>query len=67
MPDWKEYVRQNLQLRNFRPGREVEIVDDLAQQLEDAYWDGLSKGLSATEAEEFAREHIADWEALSRH
>lgn len=66
MPDWKEYVRQNLHLRNFRPGREGEIVDDLAQQLEDAHKEGLSRGLSATEAEEFAREHIRDWEALSR-
>ena len=67
MPDWKKYVRQNLYLRNFRSGRETEIVDDLAQQLEDAYRDGLSTGLSAIEAEELAREHIADWEALSRH
>src|SRR5215469_3221168 len=67
MPDWKKYVRQNLYLRNFRSGREAEIVDDLAQQLEDAYRDGLSTGLSAIEAEEFAHEHIADWEALSRH
>src|SRR5215472_9980409 len=67
MPDWKKYVRQNLHLRNFSPGREAEIVDDLAQQLEDAYRDGLSRGLSATDAEDLAREHIADWEALSRH
>ena len=67
MPDWKEYVRQNLQLRNFRPGREAEIVDDLAQQLEDAYRDALSTGFSATEAEKFAREQIADWESLSRY
>lgn len=67
MPDWKEHVRQNLHLRNFCPGREAEIVGDLAQQLEDAYRDGLSRGLSATEADEFAREHIADWETLSRH
>ena len=67
MPDWKEYVRQNLCLQDFRPGREAEIVDDLAQQLEDAYRDGLSRGLSATEAEGVARVHIADWEALSRH
>jgi len=65
VPDWKLYVRQNLSLRNFRPEREVEIVDDLAQQLEDAYRDALSRGLSAAEAEAFACEHIADWEALS--
>ena len=51
MPDWKKYVRQNLYLPNFRSGREAEIVDDLAQQLEDAYRDGLSTGLSAIEAE----------------
>src|SRR5438067_13714031 len=67
MTDCKEYVLQNRRLRNFSPARQAGIVNDLAQQLEDAYRDGLSRGLSGTDAAEFAREHIADWEALSRH
>jgi predicted permease len=67
MPDWKAYVRQNLDLRNLRPEREAEIVDDLAQQLEDAFRDGLNSGLTEIQADTFAREHIPDWQELSRN
>src|SRR5438309_5138911 len=67
MPDWKQYVRQNLHLQNFRPEREADIVDDLAQQLEDAYRDALIRGLSETKAGAFACEHISDWQALARN
>jgi len=66
MLDWKAYVRQNLQLENVRPEREVETVDELAQQLEDAYRDALSRGLNEAEAHAFACSHIRDWEAISR-
>src|SRR5437588_9617921 len=66
MPDWKQFVRQNLHLRNFRPEREAEIVEDLAQQLEDAYRDSRLRGLSEGDAQAFAREHVSDWNALSR-
>ena len=65
MPDWKQYVRQNLHLENLHPEREAEIVDDLAQQLEDAYRDGLLRGLTEDKAAAFARQHICDWQALS--
>lgn len=66
MPDWREHVRQHLRLRGVRPGREAAIVEDLAQQLEDAYRDGLGRGMSAGAAEQFAAGHIADWDAFAR-
>jgi hypothetical protein len=37
MPDWAQYVRQNLRLSHLRPEREAEIVEDLAAQLDEAY------------------------------
>ena len=66
MFDWKTYVRQNLSLNGVRPEGEAEIVDELAQQLEEAYREAQAHGLSDTEAETAARKHILDWKALSR-
>ena len=66
MPDWKQYVRQNLQLRGVEPQREAEVVDELAQQLDEAYREGLRRGLSDAEAAREARQHIRDWQALGR-
>jgi hypothetical protein len=37
MPDWNQYVREHLSLPKCSPERETEIVEQLAQQLEDAY------------------------------
>ena len=36
MPDWKQYVRERLRLPLLTPEREAEIIEDLAQQLDDA-------------------------------
>src|SRR5262245_58343948 len=66
MPDWREYIRENLPLRGLRPDREAEIVEDLAQQLEDAYRDAVAGGMAEADALETARQHIPDWAALSR-
>ena len=33
VPDWSAYVREKLQLHGFRPERESEIVEEIAQQL----------------------------------
>ncbi|HTS13308.1 MAG TPA: ABC transporter permease [Candidatus Limnocylindrales bacterium] len=65
MPDWAQYVRSNLRLSNLRPEREAEIVEDLAQQLEESYADGLRRGLTPSQAETAAMQHIADWAALA--
>src|SRR5437870_3028451 len=66
MPDWKQYVRENLRVADVQPERAAEVMDDLAQQLEDAYTDALARGLSADQAGAAARQHISDWDGLAR-
>src|SRR5689334_6969752 len=65
MPDWPEYVRQNLRLANLRPEREAEIVEDLAEQLGEAYAEARQRGLTSQQAEAVAMRHVADWAALA--
>jgi predicted permease len=66
MLDWSQYVRENLHLQNVRPEREAEIIEDLGQQLADAYNDALSRGLNQNEAGAFARDQITNWRDLAR-
>src|SRR5215469_14671421 len=65
MPDWAQYVRQNLQLAHPQAEREAEIVDELAGQLEDAYQEALGRGLTQERAEAAVMQHVADWTSLS--
>jgi predicted permease len=66
VPDWQNYVRKNLRLRTLRPEREAEIMEDLARQLDDAYREAISSGLTEAQARARAEQHVTDWEALSR-
>ncbi|HEU5450433.1 MAG TPA: ABC transporter permease [Terriglobales bacterium] len=66
MPDWKQYVRENLRLKGVQAEREAEVVEDLAQQLEDAYGEALARGSSDKEAAREAQQHIPDWAKLRR-
>ena len=66
MPDWRAYVRERLRLPGLRPEREAEIVEDLAQQLEEGYQGALQRGASASEAEAVAQREVQDWKALAR-
>ena len=43
MRDWKSHVREHLQLNDLSAEREMEIVEDLAQQLEDVLSGGAEK------------------------
>jgi len=64
VPDWSAYVRENLQLHGFRPERESEIVEEIAQQLYEAYQEALRAGGSEQEARAAAEGHVADWAVL---
>jgi len=66
MPDWAQYVRQNLRLSGLDVQREAEVMEDLAEQLEDAYAEALRHGLSPSQAEAATKKHIADWPALAK-
>src|SRR5262245_36623724 len=66
MPDWRGYVRERLRLPGLRAEREVEIVEDLAQQLEDHYRGVLARGASEAEALAATEREVQDWDALAR-
>ncbi len=50
MPDWKIDVRRRLDAAALRPEREAEIVEELAQHLEDRYLQLMAAGESAAAA-----------------
>lgn len=64
MPDWRRGVREHLRLDGLAAERRAEIVEDLAGQLEDAWQDGLARGLTHAEAESAAWVRCPDWERL---
>ncbi|HET9401624.1 MAG TPA: hypothetical protein VFO34_11810, partial [Candidatus Acidoferrales bacterium] len=65
MPDWKQYVRKRLPELRVSPAREREIVEELAQQLEQRFADELARGSSARAAGEAAKAQFADWANLA--
>jgi putative ABC transport system permease protein len=65
MVDWAAYVRGRLKLTGLDPAREAEVVEDVAQQLDDAYREAVAAGLSEADARLRAETHIADWDALA--
>ena len=66
MPDWKQFVRERLQLPQLAPTRAAEIADDLAQQLDEAYREALRRGAAEPEARRAAEEHVPDWSGFAR-
>ena len=50
MPDWKEEITKRLSSLNLGPAREVEIIEELAQHLEDRYHELVSGGATDEEA-----------------
>jgi hypothetical protein len=65
MPDWREDVRTRLAPLRLSPAREAEIVDELAQHLEDRYRDQLNRGASPEEAARAARSEFGDGNRLA--
>lgn len=51
MPDWKREIRRRMARLKLAPARESEIVEELAQHLDDRYQELLADGASATDAE----------------
>ena len=64
MPDWRSYVRQRLSLPDCAPEREAQIIEELAEQLDEAYEEALQGGLGEHEALTETQRHVSDWEAL---
>jgi predicted permease len=66
MPDWRAYVREHLPRLACAPEREAEIVEEVAQQLQDIYDGALMRGASHAEAKALVRNEIHDWHTLAR-
>lgn len=66
MLDWKQEIEQRLASLKLEPSREAEIVEELAQHLEDHYTTMLSGGVPEEEARSAALEALADSEFLAR-
>ena len=66
MPDWKQEVRRRLSRLNQEPAREAEIVEELAQHLDDVYERSLKAGLTEAEAKRVALKELADTDLMQK-
>ena len=66
MPDWKDEIRKRLANARIEPAREGEIVEELAQHLDDIYQRAIAKGLSEHESKRIALRELADTNELKR-
>src|ERR1700754_2668187 len=66
MPDWKEEIRARLANLKLAPTREAEIVEELAQHLDDRYQESLADGTSSDAAERLTRAELSESELLAR-
>ncbi len=63
MPDWKDEIRRRLSELKLEPAREAEIVEELAQHLDDVYQRSIAKGLSEHQSKRIA---LDDLDALPK-
>src|SRR5438128_9132948 len=66
MVDWKEEIRHRLAGLKLAPTREAEILDELAQHLEDRYSELLGGGATPGEATSAALAELSASEVLAR-
>ena len=66
MPEWKEEITRQLAGLNLDPAREAEIVEEVAQHLDDRYHELLAGGASEQPARQAALEGISDEKLLAK-
>ena len=66
MRDWRAYVRSQLPRLGCSPDREREIVDEIAEQLQDIHDAAVRGGASPADADARTRAEVSDWSALAR-
>src|SRR5207247_7741998 len=60
MPDWKAEIRQRLAKLTLEPTRETEIVEELAQHLDDRYQELRAGGAMEAEASRAALAELSE-------
>jgi putative ABC transport system permease protein len=66
MPEWKAEVRKRLSRLNLEPAHEAEIVEELAQHLEDVYQRSRNAGATEAEATSAALKELATDDLLQK-
>lgn len=66
MPDWRPEIRRLLAGLPLEPAREIEIVDEIAQHLDDRYAELRAEGMSADKAREASIAELCERELLQR-
>jgi len=66
MPDWKEEITRRLASLKLAPAREAEIVEEVAQHLEDRHQELVAGGATEDEASRVAVEELSDENLLAR-
>ncbi len=66
MPDWRDEIRARLAPLGLRPEREAEIVEELAQHLDDRYRESLTAGHDETIAAAAAWQELERLDVLGR-
>lgn len=64
MPDWRELVRRRLGGIRLSEPDAMEVVEELADHLEEAYQAFLDQGLTVQAASRRALQEVADWREL---
>ena len=64
MPDWKQEITGRLASLRLQPAQEAEIVEELAQHLDDVYQRSIAKGFSEHESKRIALRELADADVL---
>lgn len=64
-PDWHQFLRERLPPLGLSGSREHDILEELAQQLEQRYDEERGSGASADLAEARAASEIANWDTLA--
>ena len=65
MPDWKPAIRERLAGLDLAPGREEEIVEELAEHLDERYRELVAGGAAREQAATLAMEELENHEALA--
>jgi macrolide transport system ATP-binding/permease protein len=66
MPEWKEEIRRRMARLKLEPMREAEIIEELAQHLEDRYAESLTRGATPDEAYRAALAELSESDSLAR-
>src|SRR5215475_10219017 len=67
MPDWSRHVRPRLTSLRLSPAREAEIVEELAQHLDDRWRELIAGGASPDEAVRLALADFREGDVLARY